>query len=124
MSADTKLENVKTCSKCEKEDIESKFVKNRNICKECQNKRRCEIRRNYLDNMPTEGVKTCNTCGLERPIANYLVNNNMCLECRNKKRCLHYKNDEEFREKRIETSIIYKKKKAEERAEIKKQELK
>jgi hypothetical protein len=48
----------------------------------------------------------------------------MCLECRNKKRCLHYKNDEEFREKRIETSIIYKKKKAEERAEIKKQELK
>lgn len=124
MSDYTNTKSVKTCSRCQVQDIESKFIKNRNICKLCNNRSNNEKRKNYLKNMPTEGIKTCNTCGLEKHISNYLFNNNMCGECRNKKRCNHYRSNLEFKEEAIQRSILYKKKKLEEKNAIKERELK
>ena len=101
MVDDTKPLDEKCCSTCgEKKEVD-KFIKNRNICRMCNNKRRIEIRDNAIKNIDTEIKQTCTTCNETKPIACFVKNTKKCSECNNKRRRLKYQNDEEHRLKAI-----------------------
>jgi hypothetical protein len=59
-SADTKLDNVKQCSKCGETKLNDMFVINRNVCKHCRNfKSKEKYNAHVVDD---ELSKQCNTC--------------------------------------------------------------
>ena len=88
MVDDTKPLDKKCCSRCgEKKEVD-KFIKNRNICKICNNKRRIEIRDNAIENIDAETNQKCNTCNETKSIASFIKCRKICLDCNNNKRRL------------------------------------
>jgi len=123
MVDDTKPLDEKYCSRCgEKKEVD-KFIKNRNICKICNNKRRIEIRDNAIENIDTETNQKCNTCNETKSIASFIKCRKICLDCNNDKRRLRYQTDEDHRLKAIQKAGDFKHNKVIERQQIKEQEI-
>ena len=123
MVGDTKPLDEKSCSRCgEKKDVD-KFIKNRNICKICSNKRKKENRDKAIENIVNEANQKCNTCNETKTISSFIKCRNICLDCNNNKRRLKYQTDEEHRLKAIEKASEFKHKKVIERRQIKEQEI-
>lgn len=121
MVDDTKPLNEKCCSRCgEKKEID-KFIKNRNICKICNNKRRRELKTNAIETV--EIKQTCNTCNETKPIISFVKNTKRCSDCNNKRRRLKYHTDEQHRLNAIRKASEFKHNKRAELRRIKQQEI-
>ena len=123
MVDDTKPLDEKCCSRCGENKEVDKFIKNRNICKMCNNKRRIEIRNNAIENIDTETNQKCNTCNETKNISSFIKCRNICLDCNNNKRRLRYQTDENHRLNSIQKASDFKHKKVIERRQIKEQEI-
>jgi hypothetical protein len=106
MESDTKPNNVKCCSRCDETKEFDKFIKNRNICKECRNK---GSRDKYKGIVINENVdQTCESCDLSKPSSSFIKNKLLCKECNNERRREKYKNDEDHRQKMIHQASTFK----------------
>ena len=78
----------KTCSRCQTTKNAEYFIKNKNICKECDNKRHNELRKireqEILKKIEQNETNTCNKCNIEKHIAEFMTGINMCKDCNNK----------------------------------------
>ena len=117
MDGDTKP-TIKTCSKCGDEKEADKFLKNCNICKQCENTRRKE-KYKILSIDEIDGERKCNTCNETKPISSFIKPRILCKDCNNLKRRSRYENDEEHRLKLIQTASSFKHNKVVERQKIK-----
>ena len=107
----------KTCSKCnEKKDFD-KFIKKRNICKQCANTRRKQLYDESVN--PTDNERVCKTCNKTKPVASFIKNRVLCKECNNEKRRTKYDNDENHRVKLIQQATLFKHNKILKKNEIK-----
>ena len=123
MVGDTKPLDEKSCSRCgEKKEVD-KFIKNRNICKICSNKRKKENRDKAIENIVTEANQKCNTCNETKPITSFVKNTKKCCDCNNKRRRLKYQTDENHRLNAIQQASEFKHKKVIERRQLKLQEI-
>jgi len=87
---------TKCCSRCQKVDSEDKFIKNRNICRECTRKRSIENTKKLKDIFLEEEYRICSNCN-ENKLSTLFVRIHMCNDCNNKKRKERYYTDEEYR---------------------------
>jgi len=121
METDTKPLNDKHCSKCDENKPEDKFIKNRNICKDCRNIRSKELY-NSAKNIPTASQE-CNTCFQTKPLTEIVKNRIICKDCNNSNRRNKYSSDEEHRLKLIQQATVFKHNKVVERQKIKLEEI-
>jgi hypothetical protein len=115
------LENK--CSKCDEIKIEDKFIKNRNICKDCRNK---NYRENYTKSSQIcdySSKQKCNNCNIIKTITDFECSRKICRNCVNEKRRHKYATDEEHRKKLIKNAIEFKHNKVIERQLIKQEEI-
>ena len=83
MVDDTKpVSDTKCCSKCRESKPLDRIVKNRNVCKDCCNKRRKEKAKTVV--IDPETIHTCNTCSESKPLSNFVKGRNICNDCNNK----------------------------------------
>ena len=109
----------KCCSKCEKTKTEEKFIQNRNICKECRNKKLREIYNST--EIDTSLKRECNNCKISKELSYFDCTRKICRVCINEKRRKKYSTDEEHRKKLIKQASEFKHNKVIER-QIKKEE--
>ena len=121
METDTKPENDKHCSKCGENKTEDKFIKNKNICKDCRNIRSKE-HYNSINIVPNSNQE-CNTCYETKPLTEIVKNRTICKDCHNLKRRNKYSSDEEHRLKLIQQASVFKHNKVIERQKIKLEEI-
>jgi hypothetical protein len=105
----------KICSRCGITKETELFIKNRNICKECNNSRRKELLKIKLEKLSKITDLTCNKCGIEKTINSFIKGRNICNECNNKTRRDKYNNNEEYKQRMKQERKIYKNKKTIER---------
>jgi len=133
MVTDTEPENAsKCCSKCGNIKENIKFIKNRNICKECRN---AAARKNYnklnhivlVENLEiiTDNViiQECNTCNQSKSLVEFIKNLKICKDCNNLKRRNKYHTDDDRRLKIIKLASDYKHNKVIERQQKKLEEI-
>lgn len=101
----TDTKPIKSCSKCCENKTNDEFIPNRNICKECRNKKSRE--KYNLNNIICE-IKSCSICNIEKSIDLFVKNRNLCNDCNNEKRRIKYNQDEEHRKKLIKIVSEYK----------------
>jgi len=90
----------KCCSRCNETKELDKFIKKRNICKECSNKWAKIARdKRHISSVINNETKICKICSIEKQLADLIKNRNLCKDCNNKNYRDLYKNDEEFRRK-------------------------
>ena len=78
----TKPENVKLCcSKCGELKDPDRIVKNRNICKDCCNKKKKENYHNKVVD-DTEQI-TCSVCNTAKIATLFIRNSKRCNDCNN-----------------------------------------
>ena len=121
MEPDTKPLNDKHCSKCGENKTEDKFIKNRNICKDCRNIRSKE-HYNSIEVDPNSNQE-CNTCHETKPLTEIVKNRTICKDCNNSKRRNKYSSDEDHRLKLIQQASVFKHNKVIERQKIKLEEI-
>lgn len=115
---DTKPKVSKTCSKCCQVKKEDEFIKNRNICKICRNKRSKELYNRVVPKLP-ETLVMCNSCNQEKQTTSFVKQTKICNECNNAKRRAKYSADEEHRKKLIKAAGDFKHQKVIERQQLK-----
>lgn len=103
----------KCCSRCDEIKEFDKFIKRRNICKECINKRNREFR--ITREPPAE--KCCSKCNKTDSFDKFVKNQNVCNDCNNLRRKTEYKNNDEKRQKIITSVVHYKQNKIRQRKE-------
>ena len=118
MVGDTKTV-VKRCSRCGSEKDADKFIKKRNICKECSN---ASKKIKYHSPISPDD-RECNSCNQTKSPDMFLKNRAICNACNNGKRRDRYNSDETHREKLIKFATIFKQNKAEERRIKKEKEI-
>jgi len=106
MVSDTKPNNEKTCSRCDIIKPFDKFIKKRNICKECSNKRKKELY--YAEENNEQLIVTCNYCNEEKSNAIFLKNTKICKDCNNEKRRNRYNSNDEHRLQLIKKASDFK----------------
>jgi len=111
----------KTCSRCDETKETDKFIKKRNICKQCANARNREIRASTVIEVNTS--KECIICTETKLISSFIKIRNVCSDCNNQKRRNKYKTDDDYRKKVIIERSQYKHKKILERRRIKLEEI-
>jgi len=122
MVTDTNPENAtKCCSKCGETKETDKFIKARNICKECRNSRSRE--KHKAIQLSTDANKTCITCNTSKPETDFIKNRKYCKDCNNKARRKKYESNDEFRAKVIQQVTEFKQEKAEKRRKMKLEEI-
>lgn len=124
--ADTKQEKVEQkCSICGIMKTKDRIVKNRKLCKECNNKKKAEKAKDNLKNIDNASNKTCNVCNTEKNITLFAKKglSTMCIDCENQKRRARYNNNEETRKKAVNQATEFKQKKKAIRDELKQAEL-
>jgi len=121
METDTKPLNDKHCSKCGETKPEDKFIKNRNICKDCRNIRSKELY-NSIDVNPNLSQE-CNTCHETKPLTEIVKDRIICKDCNNSKRRNKYSSDEDHRLKLIQQASVFKHNKVVERRQLKLEEI-
>jgi len=99
----------KCCSKCNETKPHEDFIKERNICKPCINKRNSDRRKARDRNDMTP--KTCSICNEEKPTMDFIHNTTRCKVCNQVKRRDRYAEDESLREVIRERAREYKSKK-------------
>lgn len=123
--SDTKPQSVKTCSRCGGTGETDKFIKNRNICKVCMNKRNHEKylakKDEALNN--TDVTQQCNICNDTKLLSCFLKTSKTCYDCNNAKRRERYNNNNELRLKLIVRASTFKHNKAVERRRATQEEL-
>lgn len=122
---DTKLLE-KRCSRCDTIKIVDKFIKKRNICKDCSNKRSRELY-SKIDLVESEEniivEKICGKCNQSKSGSCFIKTTNICCDCNNKKRRERYMTDENFRLEKSKKASEYKHNKVIERRLLKLQEI-
>jgi len=121
MEFDTKPENVKRCSRCDETKEIDKFIKKRNLCKQCINSDRKEKYKAIV--IENNVNQTCNTCEKSKPSSSFNKSRINCKDCSNEKRRIKYENDEELRSKLIQQASTFKHKKVIERQKKKLEEI-
>jgi len=111
----------KCCSKCNSIKIESLFIPNRNICKECRNKKSRE--KYSLITITNETEQKCNVCSNNKLISLFIKNRKICIECNNNKRRTKYGTDDIYRVNTIKKVLEFKQKKIIEKNKLKELEL-
>ena len=87
---------TKCCSRCNEVKEYDKFIKKRNICKECSNKWAKTAREKlYSQTLIDITEQNCNVCKETKNISDFIKNRYLCKECYNQKYRDKYKNDEE-----------------------------
>lgn len=111
----------KSCSRCNQTKTFDKFIKNRNICKQCDNMRKQQ----KYQNAKTEVVsnKTCNICTQTKLSISFMTNRPTCRDCHNAKRQHKYQTNEDHRLELIKTVTLYKHNKVIERRAAKLEEI-
>ena len=109
------------CSRCNETKPKDKFIKNRNICKDCRNIRSKEIYN--MVQIDTSLSQECNTCFITKPLTEIVKDRVICKDCNNSKRRNKYLNDEEHRLKLIQQSTVFKHNKVIERQQLKLEEI-
>ncbi len=109
------------CSRCNEIKPKDKFIKNRNICKDCRNKRSKEIY-NMVE-VDTSLSQECNTCFQKKPLSEIVKDRIICKDCNNSKRRNKYNSDDEHRLKLIQRSTVFNHNKVIERQQIKLEEI-
>jgi len=121
MDTDTKPENDKQCSKCGENKKKDKFIKNRNICKDCRN---IKSKEHYnLIEIDPNSSQECNTCFQIKPLTEIVKDRIICKVCNNLKRRNKYHTDEEHRLKLIQRASVFKHNKVVERQQLKLEEI-
>ena len=108
---------IKCCSKCDETKETKLFIKNRNICKTCNNSRRKQKKDSMV--IDENASKKCNTCDQTKLTSCFVKNRNKCNDCNNEMRRIKYENDENHRLKLVQTASVFKHKKVVERRETK-----
>ena len=123
MVEDTKPKIVmKRCSMCGEDKNPDRIVKNRNVCKDCCNKKKKENFYNTVVDAAEQ--RKCTGCNIEKPATLFLHRQSVrCKDCNNLKRRTQYEEIEELRKKKIDNATKHKKKKKAIRDEIKQTEL-
>jgi hypothetical protein len=106
-----------SCSRCGIQKERCEFIKNRNICKACDNKRNCE--KYKLSKCTPVLDKCCINCNITKPTTEFNHCRNLCKECNNLKRREKYNDNEEHRLKLIQMATEFKQKKIAERQRLK-----
>lgn len=120
MVTDTKPKSVKCCSKCKETKLFDKFIKNRNICKDCANKsKKTRYDAVVIDDTT---IQTCITCNGEKPMSSFNKNRNKCKDCSNECRRKAYDENEEHRKKIIQQASTFKHNKVLERQKVRLEE--
>jgi uncharacterized protein (DUF983 family) len=118
--SDTKP-RVNCCSRCGELKLFEKFIKNRNICKECDNTRKKDKYKSIIiDDISTQ---ECNTCNQTKLISSFIRCRKVCKDCNNEKRQNKYHTDEEHRITVIKQVTLFKQNKIIERHQIKLEEI-
>jgi hypothetical protein len=117
MVEDTMPENVKQCSKCGEMKNPDRIVRNRNICKDCCNKKKKENYNNIVV-ADTEEI-ICAVCNTAKNATLFIRNTKKCKDCNNNKRRNDYQEIEELRIRKRLEGINYKKRRKVIRDEIK-----
>jgi len=118
--SDTKP-TYKNCSKCGEIKTEDLFIKERNICKTCRNKK---SREKYSEiELIKELKQNCNSCEEEKLMSCFHKRRKICCDCINKKRREKYDNDEVHRTKLIKNASDFKHNKVMERQKLKEEEI-
>lgn len=99
---------TKCCSKCNETKPSDLFITNRNICKNCRNKR---CREKYNANVPETLYKICTKCDMSKLTLDFIKSRHICKDCNNRKRQDKYESDETHRQKLISMSSNFKKRK-------------
>ena len=109
MVEDTMPENVKQCSKCCEMKNPDRIVKNRNVCKDCSNKRK---RENHNSKVVDESIqKSSSKCNISKTATLFIHPESLiCKACNNLKRRNKYQEVEEVRIKKRLEGIKYKRK--------------
>ena len=93
---------TKCCSRCNEIKDNEKFIKKRNICKECSNKWSKIARdKRYTESLITNTEKICNVCNESKCISDIIKNRYLCKDCYNAKYRDKYKSDDEYRLKQL-----------------------
>ena len=122
MVTDTNPENVsKCCPKCGKIKENDKFIKNRNICKECRNEKCKETYKALVNDI--EITQNCNTCNQSKYLSEFIKNRNICKLCNNEKRKNKYHTDDKHRLNVIKSASEFKHNKVIERQQQKLEEI-
>jgi len=117
MVGDTNIISVKNCSRCGKEKEFDKFIKNRNICKTCDNARKInKYNAVVIDNSINQ---QCTDCNENKPMGHFIRTRTICKACNNKNRRNRYQSNEEHRLKLIAVASEFKHAKVIERRKIK-----
>jgi hypothetical protein len=110
------------CSKCGEEKNPDRIVKNRNVCKDCCNKKKKENFYNTVVDAAEQ--RTCTGCNILKSATLFLHRQSVrCRDCNNLRRRTQYEEKEELRVKKRIEGINYKKKKKAIRDELKLVEL-
>ncbi len=120
MVTDTNPESVKCCSKCKETKLFDKFIKNRNICKDCANKSKKARYDSVVIDDTT--IQTCTTCNKEKPMSSFNKNRAKCKDCCNECRRKTYEENEEHRKKLIQQALAFKHNKVLERQKVRLEE--
>jgi superfamily II DNA helicase RecQ len=113
------------CSICGIMKLKEQIVKNRKLCKQCNNMKKTEKVKEKLKNLDKTLNKTCSVCNTEKIITSFSRDglSNICIDCSNVKRRTKYNNNEETRKKAVKQATEFKQKKKAIRDEIKQAEL-
>lgn len=113
---------MKRCSICGEDKNPDRIVKNRNVCKDCCNKKKRDAFYNKV--VDEAELKMCSVCKIEKTATLFLHRESLrCKDCNNLKRRTQYEEKEEVRLIKRNQGIAYKKKKKAIRDEIKQAEL-
>jgi hypothetical protein len=114
----TKPEIVKLCcSKCGESKDSDRIVRNRNVCKDCCNKKKKENYNNKVVDDTEE--RTCSVCNTSKNATLFIRNSKRCKDCNNIKRRNEYQEKEEVRVVKIEQATNYKKRRKAIKDEVK-----
>jgi uncharacterized protein (DUF983 family) len=106
MVTDTKPSDVKCCSKCKESKLFDKFIKKRNICKECANASKKAKYDSFVIDDTT--IQTCNVCNKEKSMSSFIKKRNKCKDCHNECRRKQYDENPEHRIELIRQASTFK----------------
>ena len=77
---------MKVCKTCKEEKEINRFPKNRNKCKDCQNKDKKRRREQIKLERDINDTKTCSCCNIKQSIIEFQPQTSQCKKCLNKKK--------------------------------------
>ena len=106
MVTDTKPSDVKCCSKCKETKLFDKFIKKRNICKECANASKNAQYESFV--VDDTVIQTCNVCNKEKSMSSFIKKRIKCKDCHNECRRKKYDENPEHRIEIIRQASAFK----------------